>query len=784
MDIPASTYRLQINPRFNFAQVKKILPYLKKLGISWLYLSPIMQANPGSLHGYDVTNLNQINNELGGAGGFFDLCQALSNLEIGLLVDFVPNHMAASEHNPWWQDVVQQGCSSQHAYLFDIFGNLSDVKKLSYRRFFDINELVCLRMEDPKAFSATHQLILQLIRNKQINGLRLDHIDGLKDPYGYLSLLQKEINQPSYIVAEKILARNEKLPTSWKISGTTGYDFINELNQIFVNSSGLKQLQHFYDLMLDSKVTIGDLRYINNKIVIEKLFKVEFDNLVKQLQDIATSERSFAPLRMTSMEDRMTEIEKLLLEFCAVIPAYRTYIQNYTLSPADKKIIDAMFTVIHQQSIKPEYLHFLKQAFNFTTTNETDSWLDWVKKWQVFTGPMIAKGYEDTTCYQFNLLLSLTEVGSEPLYFNAETVGDLNAFHKYNQYKQLHYPQSLNASSTHDTKRSEDIRARLNVLTEIPEEWQQAVTRWRDWNQSHKIVKNGQTMPDINDEIMLYQTLLGAWPLHTTEIPQFKKHMHTFLTKAIREGKVHSSWQNPNENYEQAILSFCDSILTESEENKFLTDFINLQQKLAYFGMLNSLTQLILKIFSPGIPDLYQGNELWEFDLVDPDNRHPVDFTLREELLNSLQATRPEDSAWLLKKLLDSWPDGQIKLYLTYKILNFRTAHAKLFSKADYIPLTISGSRADNVVTFIRHHANKWILVAVPRWCSQLCVINKPPLADNWEDTQILLPASAPKRWRSLLTNEEIICNQELGLNFHLAAKLFNQFPMGVYINI
>lgn len=763
MQIPASTYRIQLNQNFNFAKAEAALPYLHKLGVSWIYLSPIMTANPGSLHGYDVTNPNQISREAGGEAGFTAFSHSLKTLHMGLLIDFVPNHMAASANNPWWHDVIKRRDQSQYAAFFDISWDASNSEKISYRRFFDINELICLRMEDPAIFNATHPLLLQLIHNQQITGIRLDHIDGLKNPEAYLNLLANKISQPVYTVVEKILARNEHPPASWHIAGTTGYDFTNELNQIFVNPAGYLQLLNFYEKQTVLKYTIAEIRYHNNQLVIKRLFKNEFKHLIDFFAEIAKTEGHVF---------NKADIEKLLLEICARIPVYRTYIHNHSISPQDKNIITTILDSVEKKSIHPVCLTFFQNAVQGHLTPAANNlWLQWLEKWQVFTGPMVAKGYEDTTCYQFNPLLSLNEVGSEPLYFSAKTLGDLTLFHQYNQYKQSHYPYSLNATSTHDTKRSEDVRARLNVLTEIPDEWTQAATRWRQLNVAKKIIIHGQLAPDVNDELMLYQSMLGAWPLFPHQVSEFILRLHTFLTKALRESKVHSTWYQPNIDYEEATLAFCDALFTETADNHFLPDFIELQQKLAFFGMLNSLTQTAVKIVSPGIPDIYQGNEIWQFDLVDPDNRHVVDFNYLAELLDSLFDIELENN------LLTAWTDGRIKLYLTYYLLNFRRNQAELFSQGKYIPLEVAGIKKQHVIAFARCYKNHWVFMIATRWCTGLCAVNQFPLGmEIWGDTQVILPPEAPRHWRSVLTETEVADG-----NFCLIGQLLNKFPVAIF---
>jgi len=401
------------------------------------------------------------------------------------------------------------------------------------------------------------------------------------------------------------------------------------------------------------------------------------------------------------------------------------------------------------------------------------SWLRFVCRWQQFTGPIMAKGLEDTAYYVFNPLLSLNEVGGIRRAVSPE------AFHSFNESRQRLWPITMNTTSTHDTKRSEDVRARLNVLTEMPDIWQECLGRWRELNASKKIKTTDVEIPDPNEEIFLYQTLLGVWPLNPQDIPGLPERLQTFLIKSLREAQIHSRWVDPNNDYEQNLLQFAQAILEEKGENEFLKEFLDLQGRVAYFGALNSLSQVLLKITSPGIPDFFQGNELWDFSLVDPDNRRPVDFKLRQKFLSELKNLKAKEEKSLPSQLLSTWKDGRIKLFITYKALQTRKNLSDLFCQGEYLPLNISGPRKEYVIVFARRLEEQWVLTVAGRFFSQLTEPEVPPVGKEiWQDTFLELPKDAPKEWRDGLFSVPLaIKGRKMAL-----PDIFSRFPMALLI--
>lgn len=781
--IPVSTYRLQLSMNFNFQQTISILDYLNNLGISDLYLSPITQANPGSLHGYDVIDPNHLNDELGTQQDFDSLCEHLKKLNMGLIIDIVPNHMAAVKDNKWYSDVLQKFKDSPYFNFFDINLNKSTPNQLVFRRFFDINELICVRVEDSDVFTNTHQLIFKLITQKLITGLRIDHIDGLIDPTDYLRKLNKFTHHKIYIIIEKILAREEEINPAWEIEGTTGYDFINELNQVFIYADGYQQLQKFYLKQTQQIHDITYLRYLNCKLVINFLFKNEFDYLVEQLITIKDQ------LNLEISDD---DLRQCLLEFSANLPVYRTYITDKRISNQDQYFLSKTKTLtkLNAPNSDNEALEFLCQLLTLSLTNSDEmidqSSLSFIKRWQVFTGPMVAKAYEDTTCYQYYPLLSLNEVGSDPNFFKPNS-NDLNIFHQYQRYKSLSFPYSLNATSTHDTKRSEDIRARLSVLSELADEAIIFFKNSINYNSKKKIKFNNENIPGANDELMIYQILLAAWPLSSAEneVNDFKQRFTAFLVKSLREAKLYSNWQQPQTAYEQSAVQFCETILTKDKDNIFLAEFLIFQPKIAFYGMLNSLSQLILKITSPGVPDFYQGNEVWQFNLVDPDNRRNINFFELKKLAHEVQQieiNHPDDAIF---HFLQNWKNGHIKFFLTKKLLQIKHQYRLLFNDGDYVSLQIQGKQKNSIIAFMRRHSEKNLLVILPRWFSQFVQCNQFRSDSHfWEDTYIRLPNDAPKQWQSVLQNKQFV-NQLNNGNFVLYARtIFDPLFFGVFVDI
>lgn len=631
---------------------------------------------------------------------------------------------------------------------------------INYRRFFSINDLIGLRVEDPQVFEASHGLLVDLARDGKITGLRIDHIDGLYDPQEYLERLQKTLAQatgapagqdPYFVVVEKILEHQETLPAAWPAAGTTGYDFLTMVDGLFVDDQGLRDLREIYTHFCSFPTRLPDVVYDKKKLIMASLFGGEVENLGYYLALLGDQDRS---ARDISRKD----LVRTLFELTACLPVYRTYIRSFNPSEQDRKILDQAFAEVRrrQPDLNPAAQNFLRRVLFLHTpptlsTGQKNEWLNFVMRWQQFTGPIMAKGQEDTAFYVYNPLISLNEVGS---CFEAVSPA---AFHEFNRQRRESWPFTLNATSTHDTKRSEDVRLRLHVLSEMPGEWEEALKLWSAWNQGHKQEVNGLKVPDASEEILLYQTILGAWPLNPEDFREFKNRVQEYLIKAAREAKVHTRWISPNHGHEQALKDFLSAILRETADNGFLQDVHKFQARLAFWGALNSLSQVLLKVASPGVPDFYQGTEIWNLSLVDPDNRRPVDFYQRSQLLNQLKKHEKKDCHGLIQELRDQWPTGALKLYVTYKALNFRRDHLDLFLHGDYLPLTAAGEREPHVVALGRRRDSQWALAVAGRMFSRLTSPGEFPVGKEvWGETALLLPAEAPSEWRNFFTGDKL----------------------------
>jgi (1->4)-alpha-D-glucan 1-alpha-D-glucosylmutase len=789
--IPVATYRLQFNQQFCFRDACELASYLYRLGISDLYASPILKARQGSSHGYDVVDPSSLNPELGSEADFEALTREIKRYDMGLLLDIVPNHMAASPENPWWQDVVEKGADSPYASHFDLnwlaFGKVKS-KHTGHRRFFDIGDLVGIRVEDQRVFEATHSLIFRLIADNKVTGLRIDHIDGLYDPLEYLSRLQHHlVPQASeakkgtrfYVVVEKILSGGETLPGEWPVFGTTGYDFTNTLNALFVDSSGAKALNEIYSRFTGLEAAFDNVTYGKKKQVMEQLFTGEMRALRQYLNQLAQQDRHDINLAAK-------ELTESLIEVTACLPIYRTYTRSLEVSARDKLYLGNAIDEVKRRNPKADSnaINFLQRILtlefpqNFTS-EQKDAWLQFVLKWQQLTGAIMAKGFEDTALYCYNRLLSLSEVGGNPDSMGLST----DDFHQHNQARLEHWPHTLNATSTHDTKRSEDVRARINVLSEIPEEWERRINQWRDWNLPKKAKVKGLDVPKPNTEIFLYQTLIGAWPLYQKEVTNFKERLKAYMLKAVREAKTYTNWLSPDSDYEVALMAFVDSILESSKQNYFMEDFLRFEKQIAYYGVLNSLSQVLLKITSPGVPDLYQGTELWDFSLVDPDNRRPVDFRKRVQLLDDLIQQEVQGHNLLVKRILKSWRDGRVKLYVTYKALEIRRTDKDVFQNGSYVPLQVEGQSQEHICAFARYKGDRWTLTVIPRLMTGLVNVDTFPCGQQvWEKDILLLPEDAPQNWLNVFTGENLKVSdrrKELSL-----AEIFHIFPVALLRNM
>ena len=873
--IPDSTYRLQITPRFTLHDAADLVPYLHALGVSHLYSSPILRARAGSEHGYDVIDPGAIDPQRGGEEGFAALSAALAEHGMGLLLDVVPNHMAASPENPWWRDLLARGPASPHARVFDVDweapglegkvllpvlgepygealerGDLQLVleggeasvayhehrfplspetaaeaevlashagspghadaldrvlarqryrlawwrlgsEHLDYRRFFDVHELAGVRVEDPAVLEETHRRVLELWRSGRLHGLRIDHVDGLRDPEGYLRRLRDLLTgavrgdadaavESPYVVVEKILAGDEELPDGWACHGTTGYEAMNAINGLFVEPAGLAALDRVYRARAGVAERFPAMRAARKRQVLAELFGAEVGRLVRALADLAAAHRVARDLPLASLRDALVEVT-------ACLPVYRTYADERGPSAADAARLDQAFAQARGRAdtdpVLPRALDFLEQVLHLRPPPELAArrgeWLDFVRLWQQTSGAVTAKGLEDTALYVHARLIALNDVGGEPP--GIEPPGNAGAFHERNRRRRERWPAALTCTSTHDSKRSEDVAARIDVLSEIPAEWEKRLARWTELAAPHRrALADGRVAPDATEELFLYQTLLGAWPLAEEEWPPFVERMEAYVRKALREAKRSSSWLAPDEAYEEAAIGFARELLEAGKESAFLTDFRELVERVAPFGAWGSLAQLVLKVASPGVPDFYQGTELWDLSLVDPDNRRAVDFARRRELLAELQRRhREEDRAALLAALLAEWRDGRVKLYTTWRALEARRADPELFLRGDYQVVTPEGARARNQVAFARRHEGRWLLAVVPRWLTGIVGAQQPPVgASVWADTWLPLPEGAPARWRDAIG--EGACESEGGRL--TAGSVLAAFPVALLV--
>ncbi len=982
--IPSATYRVQLNFRFKFKDLRDLLDYLWKLGITDIYTSPYLKAKKGSTHGYDVVDHSQINPEIGTWEEYEELVKALRERGMGQVMDIVPNHMGIGSENKWWMDLLENGPSSRYSSFFDInwkpikrelenkillpilgdqYGRVLDsqeitlsfeeggfyanyydhklpidpktysfilsyrieelmeelgedhpdyqellsiltaisylpsvtetdrnkiaeryrekeiikrriwelyqrspqfrafldknveifngekgnprsfdlldtllsmqpyrpsfwrvaTEEINYRRFFDVNDLAAIRVEDPQVFFQTHHLIFKLIRLGYVTGLRVDHVDGLYDPEKYLKRLQKSafinaakslldlnfleemeedkrdealkavdeelsglfdelvsrgVKAPFYVIGEKILVDNEVLPKSWALHGTTGYDFLYYLNELLVDPESERAFTRFYQAFTGSKESFRQVLYKSKRLITETTMSAEVNVLGHYLERLSEKDRYTRDFTLNSLT---TGLETVISCF----PVYRTYTNSYKVSERDRVYIKKALNSAREMdpSVSFPVYEFIEKVLTldfpeyFSEDNKKE-WLHFVMRFQQLTGPITAKGMEDTAFYRYNRLISLNEVGGNPNRFGTK----LENFHKMNLQRLRDWPFTMNTTSTHDTKRSEDVRARINVLSEIPDEWKIRVQRWSKLNAKRVRKVGGKKAPSKNEEYFIYQTLVGAYPLDKSEVSEFKERLKRYMIKALREAKVNSSWINPDLDYERAVLDFLDDILKPSPQNMFLRDFLEFQGKIAFYGALNSLTQVILKITSPGVPDFYQGTELWDFSLVDPDNRRPVDFEKRRRYLEEIASKVSEDLGTLISELLSDWKSGKVKMYLIYKALNFRRDSLELFLEGEYIPLYATPDEREHVISFARRLGDKVAVSVAPRFLTNLVSPFQMPLGvDVWGEGLLILPDDFPKEYLNVLTGEKVSAiTLEDGRIGILLAEIFKSFPVAL----
>jgi (1->4)-alpha-D-glucan 1-alpha-D-glucosylmutase len=698
--------------------------------------------------------------------------------------------------------------------------------EINYRRFFDINDLAALSMERDEVFEAAHRLILRLAADGKVNGLRVDHPDGLYDPARYFLQLQEhyvlacahklfdsdsnwravnwaEVEQallqrlttqgiskseqalwPLYVVAEKILGPEESIPEAWTVYGTTGYDYLNQVNGAFIDNSNAQSFSRLYADFVQDEARWSEIVYRRKLLVLNVSLASDLHMLAYQLDRLAQKSRR-------SRDFTFNTLRLGLREVIAAFLVYRSYVAADGVHPNDRRYIDQAVrrAMARNPLLSRRLLRFIRDIllFNFPDSFTDDDRAEarrFVAKFQQVTAPVAAKSVEDTAFYVYNRLVSLNEVGGGPDRFGLSP----EALHSYFTARQAKWPFALSPLSTHDTKRSEDVRARLNVLSEIPEEWSRAVQRWSRLNAPQRQSVEDQTAPDANEEYLLYQTLLGAWPLEpyaASEYESFVGRISAYMEKALHEAKVHTSWINPNTDYDRAVTGFILRILDETINRQFLDDFRAFQRRISHYGLYNSLAQTLLKLTAPGVPDTYQGTELWDFSLVDPDNRRPVDYEHRMRMLKELQnqTAAGADLCTLARSLVDAKEDGRIKMYLTYRGLQSRRQHASLLSEGAYIPLSGTGTHADHLFAFARSMAGSSAIVGVPRFVTRLAPDLSPPLAEAvWQDTQILLGELSSKSWHNVFTGETFQVSELSGQSALKAADLFRDFPVALLI--
>ena len=790
-----ATYRVQLNAGFTFDDAARVAGYLARLGVSHVYCSPYLQAAAESTHGYDVTDYSRVNEELGGEAAHERFCAALAEKALGHVLDVVPNHMAVSDPtNRWWWDVLRHGPASRYAGYFDIDwdppeaalhrtilvpilgdhygrvleagelklagsgdepgeivlryhdhvlplapGSLSedeldavnadpdalhDVlerqhyrlafwkagdRDLNYRRFFDIKTLAALHIEDERVFEDTHRLVLALIAGGTLDGLRIDHVDGLRDPAAYLERLRARAPR-AYLVVEKILEADEELPAGWPVEGTTGYDFLNVVNGLFVDSSAEKAMSDVYLEFTREPADLAEMVRAKKLFIMREVLASDIERLTALSVEVAESHRRYR-------DYTRHELREAIRETIAAFPVYRTYLDTRTREPSPQDVAHVEEAVeeaaARRPDLEPELFEFLCSVLLMRLPSSAVQ-DEFVLRFQQTTGPIMAKGVEDTVFYNFNRLISLNEVGSDLGCFGVA----LEAFHDRAARKGEQWPLAMLATSTHDTKRSEDVRARIDLLSEMPAAWADAVTRWKALNDRHR----SGGIPDRNAEYLLYQTLVGAWPLSTGRAV-------AYMEKASKEAKAHTSWTDPSPEYDAGLARFVRTILDDPE---FVREVDYFAAPLVGPGRINSLAQTAIKLTYPGVPDLYQGTELWDLSLVDPDNRRPVDYELRARLLED---ALHGDAAAALQRMDEGLP----KLFLTQRVLALRARDPDAFGpRSSYEALWATGPRARHVVAFTR--AGR-VLTVTPRLTLTL--------EGEWRETHLALPEGD---WTDVLT--------------------------------
>src|SRR6185437_11764598 len=922
------------NRDFTFAKAAELVDYLAELGISHVYASPFLKARPGSTHGYDIIDHNKLNPEIGERDDLVGLSDRLNQRGMGLVLDFVPNHMGVGPDNAWWVDVLEWGRLSPYAGFFDIDwrsprpdltgkvllpvlgdqygvilakgeirlgfeadagrfcaryydhrfpisplcyaellreaaappgaaggelrrlaesfagldrsrtpqhkqsahaageqlkvalaalaarepavqasleqtaanwnGELGDdeswrrlhtlleaqayriaywrvaADEINYRRFFNINDLAGIRIELPELFERAHRLVLTLVAERRLDGLRIDHIDGLFDPAAYCERLQREAasvaEQPAgsfYILVEKILAPYEAM-RNWPVAGSTGYDFIREAGGLLVDPAGERLLLRAYRRFTGRTDAFDAVLYAGKRRVTDVNLSSEANVLAHGFHALSSGDWRSRDFTLNGMRAALDEV-------IAAFPIYRTYVSDAGADDEDRRYIAWAVKQAKRRwpGADTSIFDFIQGVLTLELAKDGSGYdrravLELAMKFQQVTGPVMAKGAEDTAFYRYVPLLALNEVGGDPRRFGVSTA----AFHRLMETRAKRWPSGMLASSTHDTKRGEDARARLALLSEMPRDWGKRVSLWARLNRLRRGEVDGAPAPDRNDEYFFYQTVVGAWPLDlkpddAAGLTSLCERVHATMTKAVREAKEHSSWSNPNAEYEAVLGRFVAGALDGSRPNPFLQDMHAFVESLARRGAINSLAQTLIKLAAPGVPDTYQGGELWDFSMVDPDNRRPVDWAIRRRLLDELRRRFSEAPAdrQALAELAAHWRDGREKLFLTWRALALRRAQPALFAGGSYVPLQTAGRHADRLVAFARI-ANGHAAVAVaPRLVTPLL---RNGGGIDWADTVVTLPAD--RGWCDALAQRDLGAREAPVA----AAELLGDFPVAL----
>jgi (1->4)-alpha-D-glucan 1-alpha-D-glucosylmutase len=887
LTIPTSTYRIQFRNGMTFDRAAELVPYIKRLGISHLYASPIFTAAKGSTHGYDVANANEFEPELGGREGFERLSAALKQAGLGLILDIVPNHMAADLGNAWWRSIIEWGKDSRFQHYFDVNwerrltlpflgddvdtvisgGDLglaldrehgvlalayfesfyplhpstyaqalsgidlplaqamlqlaasakaeaeedfhAEMRKLatgedadrldaalkqraedktfvkdlheaqpyrlmswrdaprdlSYRRFFEITGLAGLRVEDEDVFEASHDLILELVQSGKVDGLRIDHVDGLTDPRGYLTRLRDAVGPDCYLVVEKILAHGESLPADWPVSGTTGYEFIAALSDVLVDPAGYRAFIKHYEETHGEPVDVAAETRKAKGLMVDVNFAGEVARLIDMANEIADGHAdSGAPLK--------EEIQQALRELLIAFPVYRTYGSDMGLEPSDRqRLVDVMEVVkAGPNPPRPEALSFLARILVGDVDEDFDAEAAHFRsRFQQLTGPLMAKSLEDTLFFRINPLIALNEVGGEA---DGEP-GGVERFHTEMQRRHAEQPEGLSGSSTHDTKRGEDARARLYALSEASDDWRSAFDAWREMNRTAVVNLKDGPAPEPDVEWLIYQALIGVWPQDlaaddTQGLEALEQRFIAYIEKSLREAKLRTSWNDQNGDYEKAVTGYA-SYLLGPDALAFRQDFVGTLTAIQSAGALNSVTQTLIKLAAPGIPDIYQGSEGLDLSLVDPDNRRMPDYASLSAGLDC--ACDPSDLA--------AWVDGRLKQRIISTLLPLRQSLPDLFRLGAYIPVEVTGEMAGHVVAFARRQGNDAIIIAAPRLMLSALSAEGLPKGDFWKDTQLGLHERLGARSYRDVMSDDIV---QPGAVLELAA-LFADRPFAVLIS-